>query len=222
MFDRVLIASGPTREPVDPVRYLGNRSSGLTGLHLAETFAAQYDAEVVFVSGPVCRYPEGVNVIPVETAMQMREAVFNHFDNAQVIIMAAAVSDFRPAHPSTRKIKKRKGRLVLELEQNPDILEEAGRIRSASQILVGFAAETDNAVANARRKFKSKNLDLLVLNEVSPENPAFGEVENRVILMTTEREIPLPGMPKQRLAEKISSEIARLYAVKNLAGDQNG
>ena len=215
MHNRVLITSGPTREPLDPVRYLGNRSSGLTGLHLAEVFAEKYHADVVFISGPVCRYPEGVRIIPVETAVEMHRAVFNHLKTARIVIMAAAVSDFRPVNPSMQKIKKDKVALVIELEPNPDILEEAGRIRSGDQILVGFAAETDDPLINARRKFRSKNLDLLVLNEVSRENPAFGDVENRVVLVTADSETPLPKMPKRKLAERIAGAIIHMMAAES-------
>lgn len=218
MFNRVLITSGPTREPLDPIRFLGNRSSGLTGLNLARVFLEKYAAEVVFVSGPVCRYPSGVTLIKVETALQMRDAFFKYFSGADVIIMAAAVGDFRPAGCSQRKIKKGDFPLVIKLERNPDILKEAGERRTPQQLLVGFAAETENAVENGARKFLRKNLDLIVINEISEENPAFGAVRNHVTLLTADRVIPLPRQSKTELAAAIATEVAGLSLMRKNNG----
>lgn len=217
MFKRVLITSGPTREPLDPIRFVGNRSSGLTGFHLAGVFAGKYASEVVFISGPVCQYPAGVTLIKVETALQMRDAVFAYFSGSDVIIMAAAVGDFRPVRYSPHKIKKAGGPPILELERNPDILKEAGDRRKPQQILVGFAAETQDSVANGKRKFSSKNLDLLVINEISEENPAFGAVHNRVTLMTADQVIPLTRQSKSDLARVIAGQVAQLSHARNFA-----
>lgn len=218
MFKRVLITSGPTREPLDPIRFLGNRSSGLTGMNLARVFLKKYAAEVVFVSGPVCRYPSGVTLVKVETALEMRDAFFKYFSGADVIIMAAAVGDFRPAGSSQQKIKKAGFPLVMKLERNPDILKEAGERRTPQQLLVGFAAETENAVKNGKRKFLRKNLDLLVINEISEENPAFGAVRNRVTLLTADRVIPLPRRSKSELAAAIAIQVANLSIMRKNRG----
>jgi len=222
VFERVLIVSGPTWEPLDPVRFLGNRSSGRTGLHLAAAFAQEYAREVVFVSGPVCEYPEGVRLVKVETALQMQAEVFKHFATAQVLIMVAAVADFRPAHFNTEKISKADGVLQLELTRNPDILAEAGARRSQEQILVGFAAETNNALVKARRKLLRKRLDLLVINEVSVENPAFGAVCNRVTLMTADGLTPLPAQSKEKLAYVIAREVVSLAEKRRRLGASSG
>ncbi|HDP95706.1 MAG TPA: hypothetical protein ENN40_10165 [Candidatus Aminicenantes bacterium] len=214
MCKRVLITSGPTREPLDPIRFLGNRSSGLTGLYLAKVFAEKYASEVVFISGPVCRYPSGVKLIKVETAQEMHEAVFACFSSVDAIIMVAAVADFRPARSSPHKIKKAGSPLLLELERNPDILKEAGNRRTPRQVLVGFAAETENALENGKRKLFAKNLDILVINEISEQNPAFGAVPNRVTLMTPDQVIPLPSRSKAELARVIAAQVVHLSILR--------
>ena len=211
MFERVLITSGPTFEPIDPVRFIGNRSSGITGLHLAHEFASKYADEVVFVSGPVCRYPEGVKVIRVETALEMNEVVFRYFNQSRVIVMAAAVGDFRPRFRMNRKIKKGSEIPMIELEPNPDILREAGSKKKSGQILVGFAAETDSPRENGQQKFNEKNLDLLVLNEVSMDNPAFGAVRNRVSFLRAAGYRDLPRMHKREIAAEICKEVADIH-----------
>ena len=211
MFERVLITSGPTYEPIDPVRFIGNRSSGITGLYLALEFASKYAEEVVFISGPVCRYPEGVTVIRVETAVEMREAVFRFFEQSQVVVMAAAVGDFRPLSRMNRKIKKESGIPMIELERNPDILKQAGSRKKPDQILVGFAAETDSSRENGQRKFNEKNLDLLVLNEISMDNPAFGAVRNRVSFLRAEGYRDLSRMHKRELAAEIRHEVVDIH-----------
>lgn len=219
MFDRVLITSGPTREPLDPVRFLGNRSSGLTGWHLARVFSQKFAGEVVVVSGPVCRYPEGVTLIKVETAREMHAAVFRYFANAGVVIMAAAVSDFRPETASAHKLKKADCESVLKLVPNPDILYQAGKQRTPEQILVGFAAETRDAVANGKLKFRQKNLDLLVVNEITKDNPAFEVESNQVFLITADEVVKLPRLKKSELAEKIADEVVRINLRKNRSRD---
>jgi phosphopantothenoylcysteine decarboxylase/phosphopantothenate--cysteine ligase len=214
MFNRVIIASGPTVEPIDPVRFISNRSSGKTGFHLAKEAKKRQIGEVVFITGPSCYRPDGVEVIPVETAEQMREAVWRYFDRADVTIMAAAVCDYRAARYYPQKIKKGVDKLVLELTKNPDILQELGQKKSGRQLLVGFAAETDRVLEHARQKFRQKNLDLLVLNRVSPENPAFGDVQNKVFLLTDEGSREVEKMEKQALAALIWDEIFDLAGKK--------
>lgn len=160
---RILVTAGPTHEPIDPVRYIGNRSSGRTGYALAVA-AHSLGHEVELISGPVnLPSPEGIPLQNVETAAEMRQAVLNAFACCDVVIMAAAVADFRPSERSPIKLKKTDEDVVLHLSRNPDILRELGELKE-HQKLVGFALETHEAEASARRKFEAKNLDLLVLN----------------------------------------------------------
>lgn len=175
----VLITAGPTREAADPVRYLSNRSSGKMGFALAAE-AAALGADTVLVAGPVDRpTPPGVQRVDVRTALEMRDAVAARAAQADLIIMAAAVCDFRPRHPSERKLKKQSGWDQLELERNPDIL--AGLSEQAPHaVLVGFAAETDNLEAEARRKLADKRLDFIVANDVSRSDVGFESDHNEV------------------------------------------
>ena len=182
MFERVIIVSGPTVEPIDPVRFISNRSSGKTGFHLANEAKKREIQEIIFITGPTNYIPSDVKVIQVETAQSMRDRILNYFDKAKVIVMAAAVSDYRSAEYFSEKIKKGDDRIYLEFVKNPDIIKEIGEKKSDDQILVGFAAETSNIFENAREKFERKNLDLLVLNEISKENPVFNEDSNQVFL----------------------------------------
>ena len=214
MFKRVIIASGPTIEPIDPIRFLSNRSSGKTGFHLANEAKNRHIDEILFITGPTCYKPEGVTLIPVETALQMREHLLKYYKHADVIIMAAAVSDYRIARYHSEKIKKGDDNLVLEFTRNPDLLTELGQNKTGSQLLVGFAAETGDIFENAGKKFQKKNLDLLVLNEVSAENPAFNVEENQVYLVTAEGTRKLEKMKKSLLASQIWDEIYRLKKEK--------
>ena len=208
MFNRVLIVSGPTREPIDPVRYLSNRSSGKFGFHIAGEAVARGVREVVFVTGPTRHFPDGVTLVRVETALEMREKVLEFAPEADVIVMAAAVSDYRVASYSPQKIKKDRDRLTLDLVKNPDILSELGRTKGPNQILVGFAAETEAVIENARGKLKRKKADILVLNEISTRNPAFGEEENEIHLLTRDGVESLPLMKKSQAARRIWDRIA--------------
>jgi len=165
----VLITAGPTREYIDPVRYISNKSSGKMGFAVAEAFAEK-GAEVKVITGPIqmssveCRM-SNLSRTKVETAEEMRKAVFEHFDWADIIIMAAAVADYQPAAFSKNKIKKNKPQFDLLLERTPDILAELGRKKRKGQILVGFALETENLVENAKEKLQEKNLDLIIAND---------------------------------------------------------
>jgi phosphopantothenoylcysteine decarboxylase/phosphopantothenate--cysteine ligase len=214
MFKRVIITSGPTIEPIDPVRYISNRSSGRSGLYLAEEAVKRGIPEIIFITGPTCFSPQGVTVIPVETAMEMRSQLQRYGNDADVIIMSAAVSDYRVVKYSTKKIKKDQDTLMLKLVKNPDLLFELGQKKKPHQVLGGYAAETHHIFQHARQKFEKKNLDLLVLNEVSSENPAFNSEENQVYLFTSEGMQKLDKMEKSVLAARIWDEVYRIKKAK--------
>jgi phosphopantothenoylcysteine decarboxylase/phosphopantothenate--cysteine ligase len=214
MFERVIITSGPTIEPIDPVRYISNRSSGRSGLHLAEEAVKRGIAEIIFITGPTCFSPQSVTIIPVETALEMRSQLQRYENDADVIIMAAAVSDYRVADYFPQKIKKDQDTLMLQLVKNPDLLFELGQKKKPHQVLVGYAAETHDIFQHARKKFEKKNLDLLVLNEVSSENPAFNSEENQVYLFTSSGMQKLEKMEKSVLATHIWSEIYKIAESK--------
>ncbi len=200
----VLVTAGGTREPIDPVRFLSNRSSGKMGYALAGAAAAR-GADVTLVTAPTAlAVPGGVKAVLVETAQQMFEAVREHFPRADIVIKAAAVADYRPARTAAQKIKKEGETLVIELVKNPDILLELGRLKKPGQVLVGFAAETENLLANARRKLEEKNVDLLVANDVTQPGAGFGADTNLVKLIYRDgRVVDLPLMKKTELAHRI-------------------
>jgi len=205
---RVLVTAGPTRELLDPVRFFSNRSSGKMGLAVA-TAARNRGASVTLVAGPIALpCPAGVDMVAVVTAEQMRQAVLAHVDRTDVVVMAAAVADYRPSAPRTEKIKKAgRERLVVELEPTPDILAELGA-RGGPQVLVGFAAETGDPAAAARRKLTEKNLDLVVANDVTVPGAGFDVDTNQVEIFTRDgRHIAVPLAPKARVAERILDEV---------------
>ena len=208
--ETVLITAGPTREPLDPVRYLTNRSSGKMGYALAEEAVAR-GARVILVSGPVnLPEPQGVQVIQVQTAAEMRKAVMDHLDRATVVVKAAAVSDYHRANPPRQKVKKTAARLSLDLDPTPDILAELGR-KKGDRLLVGFAAETENLVEEARRKLESKNCDMVVANLVSDEGAGFESDENEVVLVLRGGEsTPVPRAAKRAIARRIFDEMIKL------------
>ncbi len=208
--ERILIASGPTIEPIDPVRFLSNRSSGKTGFHLATEALRRGLGPVTFVTGPTAFLPDGVELVEVESAQEMRAALSARFAGAGIVVMAAAVSDYRSIKYYPEKLKKCGERLTLELVKNPDILLELGRRKRRGQILVGFAAETEDIFANAQRKLEAKNLDLLVLNEISAENPAFGREENQVYFVRADGVRRLEPMSKALIAARLWDEVAAL------------
>src|SRR5215475_1978958 len=177
--EHVLVTAGPTREPIDPVRYLSNRSSGKMGYRLA-TAALRRGAQVTLVSGPTALAPPpGAVFVPVETAEDMREAALHHLDSATIVIKAAAVADYRVAQPSATKIKSKKDEgVTLELVPNPDILKEIAS-RKGSRFIVGFAAETDDVRAHAAAKLRAKGVDMLVLNDVSRSEEHTSELQSR-------------------------------------------
>jgi len=209
---KVLISAGPTQEAIDPVRFLSNRSSGKMGYALAEAARAR-GADVVLVSGPTSiPVPAGVEYCPVITAEEMHKALTTQLDWSDTVIMAAAVADFRPARPSAHKIKKRRGPVThLDLEATDDILCEL-RDRRTSQVLVGFAAETDDLLAHAKEKLHAKGLDLLVANDVTAPGSGFGSDTNRVWLLAREADPEeLPLLSKRDVADRILDRILTVH-----------
>ena len=208
----VLITAGPTREPMDPVRFLSNPSSGKMGYALAKA-ACRRGAKVVLISGPTCfDTPFGVRRIKVDTAEEMKGAVLQHLDSADIIIKAAAVADYRPVAMSNQKMKKGNDNLFIELRRTPDILKEIGQVKG-ERILVGFAAETERVVENAESKLKDKNLDFIVANDVGIPDAGFGTDTNRVTLIFRDgRRESLPLMTKDALADLI---LDRVVGIKN-------
>lgn len=202
----VVISAGGTREPLDPVRYLGNRSSGKQGYALARTAVARGARVTLVEANTGLPDPSGADVVRVGTAVQLREAVLKAAEEADVVVMAAAVADFRPAEYAAGKIKKKDGQepAPLVLVRNPDILAEVAADRATpGQVVVGFAAETDNVLANGREKLRRKGCDLLVVNEVG-ERKTFGSEENEAIVLGADgSETPVPHGPKEALAETV-------------------
>ncbi|MFK0283643.1 bifunctional phosphopantothenoylcysteine decarboxylase/phosphopantothenate--cysteine ligase CoaBC [Streptomyces sp. NPDC090499] len=208
----VVVSAGGTREPLDPVRFLGNRSSGKQGYALARTAAAR-GARVTLVAANTTGLPDpaGVDVVPVGTAVQLREAVLKAAADADAVVMAAAVADFRPAVYAAGKIKKKDGQEPepIVLVRNPDILAEISADRARSgQVIVGFAAETDDVLANGRTKLARKGCDLLVVNEVG-ERKTFGSEENEAVVLGADgSETPVPRGPKEALADIVWDLVA--------------
>jgi phosphopantothenoylcysteine decarboxylase/phosphopantothenate--cysteine ligase len=202
---KILITAGPTRESLDPVRFISNRSSGKMGYALAEA-AKKQGAEVVLISGPVeLKPPKGVKLVRVETTEEMRSAVKKHSKGADIIIMAAAPADYTPTQKSKVKIKKLKSKVKIEFKKTTDILAELGRTKG-NKTLIGFSVETNNLIENSRKKLKDKNLDLIVANDAS----AFGAEESRVALLFRDgRILWLPRMPKRKLAELLLRSLSR-------------
>lgn len=211
----VLITAGPTREPLDPVRFLSTRSSGKMGYALAEEAAAR-GARTILVSGPTALPPpHGVECLQVETALQMREAVLSRLAEATVVIKAAAVSDYRVAQPANTKLPKRDTPLTLELAPNPDILQEVGAQKGA-RIVVGFAAETDELVQRASRKLTAKQLDLIVANDVRQAGAGFACDTNLVIILDPAGGVEeLPLLSKRQVARRILDRVVGLRQQKN-------
>ncbi|MGC4190336.1 MAG: bifunctional phosphopantothenoylcysteine decarboxylase/phosphopantothenate--cysteine ligase CoaBC [Thermomicrobiales bacterium] len=205
----IVVSAGGTREALDPVRYLGNRSSGAMGVAIAES-AVSRGAAVTLIAGPtLAAHPGGMTVIPVESASEMADAVAHAVESADVLIMAAAVADFRPRTQATGKIKKQPGQELLQLDlvRNPDIIAETNQ---PGLIKVGFAAETDDLEANARAKIASKGLSMIVANDAVR---TIGSAESEAMLLYPDREtVALPTMPKPALAERIVDAVQELIA----------
>jgi phosphopantothenoylcysteine decarboxylase/phosphopantothenate--cysteine ligase len=208
--ERILITAGPSREPLDPVRYISNRSSGKMGYALARA-AVRRGADVVLVSGPTAlQTPAGARLIAVTTALEMRAATLSEFASCTTAIMAAAVADYHPVHVASKKIKKGSAALELCLEPNPDILKELGAAKDG-KFLIGFAAETEDLTANARKKLHAKNLDMIVANDVMLEGSGFdGDTNIAAILDRNGAARTLPLMTKNELAEHIFDHMVAL------------
>ena len=211
----VLVTAGPTREDIDPVRFLTNRSSGKMGYALAEA-AHRRGARVILVSGPTeLKIPEGVDWVPVRATEEMRRAVLNRAREANIVIMAAAVADYRPAVAHDKKMKRGEGSVTLDLEPTPDILAELGTAASnekGRRMLVGFAAETDRLAENARGKLQRKGADMIVANDVTQEGAGFDTDTNIVTMYLRDgREIPLPKMSKFAVANRILDQVLEIH-----------
>lgn len=211
--ETILITAGPTREKIDPVRYLTNRSSGRMGYALAEA-ALRRGARVLLVSGPTSLTPPGAaELTQVGTAEEMRAAVLKLLPESTVVIKAAAVADFRTKAAAAQKIK-RKGPMTLELEPTPDILAEVARWKKSEdaspRIIVGFAAETDNVLENARKKLTSKSLDAIVVNDVSREGVGFDSDRNAVTIISHEEVIEIPESSKWEVAQRVLDQVVKL------------
>jgi len=215
--ETVLITAGPTQEPLDPVRYISNRSSGKMGYALAEEAAAR-GARVILISGPVyLPAPRDVELIPVRTAVEMRDKVFENLAEAGIVIKSAAVADFHLSKVPQQKVKKTAARVSLELDPTPDILSELGK-KKGDRLLIGFAAETENLVQEARRKCESKNCDMVVGNFVGASDAGFESDQNEVVLVKRSGEpVEIPRASKREIAGRIFDEILKLRLVLHAA-----
>ncbi len=209
--ETVLVTAGPTCEDIDPVRYLTNRSSGRMGFAVAEA-ARRRGARVILVSGPTQVSPPPVDVFErVRTTEEMRQAVQRHLEASSIIIKTAAVADYRPAKTEGKKIKRAGGKRSLELEPTADVLGEITAVANGHRVVVGFAAETDNVLENARAKLRAKDIDLVVANDVTADGAGFDADTNIVTFLTRDgREIPLEKMSKLDVAQRLLDEVVRL------------
>jgi phosphopantothenoylcysteine decarboxylase/phosphopantothenate--cysteine ligase len=213
--ERILITGGPTQEPMDPVRFITNRSSGKMGYALSK-IAGRRGAEVILISGPTSLPLPGrdIKYVPVRTAEEMRKAVFAHLEGSSVVIKAAAVSDYRPKVISEKKMKKGDSEYTLALERTKDILEELGK-KKENRILVGFAAETEDLVAHAKKKLQEKNLDLIVVNDVTQPGAGFGSDTNQVKILYPSGQVKdLPLATKEEISRVILDDVVALLKKK--------
>ncbi len=215
--EQILITGGPTQEPMDPVRFITNRSSGKMGYALAK-MARRRGAEVIFISGPssLSFGRRDIQYVPVRTAEEMRNAVFSHLEGSSVVIKAAAVSDYRPKVISEKKIKKGDSEYPLMLERTKDILGELGK-KKENRILIGFAAETENVVAHAKKKLQEKNLDLIVVNDVMQPGAGFGGDTNQIKILYPSGQVKdLPLMTKEEVSQLILADVVELLKQKKM------
>ncbi len=213
---KVLVTAGPTRGPIDPVRFLTNRSSGKMGYALASA-ASMRGAEVLLISGPVnLNTPPDVNTINVNTAQEMFHEVIEAYENYDVIVMFAAVADYRCTQEAKRKIKKDNGVMTIDLVKNPDIAKELGKIKG-KRILVGACAETENLIENAIDKLESKNFDIIMANDITMEGAGF-EVDTNIVKIINKNKdiIELPIMKKDRVAHKVLDEVMKIIKERNV------
>jgi len=220
--ESILVTAGPTLEPIDPVRFIGNRSSGKMGYAIAEA-AIRRGARVTLVSGPTAINPPAVaEFVPVETTQQMRDAVVVRFPDASVVIKAAAVADYRPRQTASRKIKRAGNALTLEMEPTADILAELGAHRFEKQILIGFAAETENVIENARGKLAAKHIDAIVVNDVSKPGIGFNSDRNAVTIITAEDSLQVAESSKFDVAQRVLDTVVRLRAARLSSAQASG
>ena len=210
----ILVTAGPTREEIDPVRYISNYSSGKMGFAIAAA-AQQRGAQVTLIAGPTnLTVPVGVRCVPVFSADEMRTAVFTHLDNVDVVIKAAAVADYRPVDRSVQKMKKTADKLTLKLEKNPDILTELGQ-QKGGLVLVGFAAETERLLVHAAEKLQKKNLDLIVANDINRDGAGFDGDTNIVKFLSADGQVEeLALMSKKEVARQLLDRVVPLWRVK--------
>jgi len=207
---RVVVTAGPTRESIDPVRFITNHSTGKMGYALARR-AMLRGADVTLISGPVNLDPVPfVKTVPVVTAQDMFEAVRDHLDECDILIKSAAVADYRPAHVSDEKVKKAEGEMSIALERTRDILAYVGQHKRPDQLICGFSMETQNMLENSRKKLKKKNLDLIVANNLKEKGAGFGTPTNRVTLISADDETALPLMSKEEVSDRILDYILNL------------
>ncbi|MBE5801900.1 MAG: bifunctional phosphopantothenoylcysteine decarboxylase/phosphopantothenate--cysteine ligase CoaBC [Clostridiales bacterium] len=213
---KVLVTAGPTVERIDPVRYLTNDSSGKMGYAIAQA-ALERGAEVTIVSGPVnLPAPQGATVLPVQSTMDLYHTMLKNCPGQDIVIQAAAPADYRVENPADQKIKKQDGEtMVLTLVENPDVAKAVGQQKQPGQVLVGFAAETQQVTENAQKKLQKKQLDLIVANDVTAEGAGFGVDTNIVTLITEAGLNPLPKMTKRQVGDKILDEALRIYQQKH-------
>lgn len=211
---KILITAGPTREIIDPVRFISNYSTGKMGYSLAEAASAR-GAEVILISGPTnLRTPPGVKLIKINTALEMYDSVMDNFKEQNIIIKSASVSDYRPEAISEHKIKKNKGNMNLTLVKNPDILYELGKIKG-DRMLIGFAAESDNIVKNAKDKMLGKNLDFIVANDITEEGAGFGTDTNIVTIVDIDGKIEkIEKSSKVDIAHRILDKAKQMLEMK--------
>lgn len=211
---RVMVTAGPTREPLDPARFLSNRSSGKMGYALAQA-ACRRGAEVLLISGPSSlNCPPGVTLLKVRTALEMYDAVLAHAANSTVIIKAAAVADYRPETVSEHKVKKEKIAKELILTRNPDILLELGKRKKKGQVLVGFAAESTNLLEEGRRKLLEKNLDLIAVNDISSDTTGFEVESNQILVISASGTETLPHTSKLHSADLLLDRVQQFLSKK--------
>jgi phosphopantothenoylcysteine decarboxylase/phosphopantothenate--cysteine ligase len=208
--EKIIVTAGPTREYLDPIRFISNRSSGKMGYAITRA-ALRRSAEVTLISGPsLLSQPRGVKFISVETAVDMFDAVNQELPSSTVLVMSAAVSDFMPAEKAEEKIEKSE-ELLLRLRQTPDIISEIGK-RKDRPFIIGFAAETGSKIERARKKLKEKNMDMIILNDVTKAGSGFDVDTNSVVILDREKEISLPLLSKDSVAEAILDRLAQLRA----------
>lgn len=214
---RILVTAGPTREPIDPVRFITNHSTGKMGYAIAKC-AAERGAEVTLITGPVnLLVPEKVTAVPVTTAEEMYQAVMERADKQDIIVKSAAVADYRPKQVNTEKTKKKDGELMLELERTKDILYELGHQRKINQCICGFSMETEQVLENSRAKLHKKQVDMIAANSIRENGAGFGVDTNHLILITKEGEEDLGMLSKEECANRL---LSRLHDIWKTRGEQ--